>query len=388
MSPTPSTAAALDSPLLALLPESLHTASFFGLSRGQWLLLPVVVLGCIVVGVAFTRGIRRLLRHLTAKTALSWDDALLDRTKGPLRLLSSVGLFVVVVRLLVLPAQFEHWIDRGAAAVASGGVFWGLFRAIEIGASALSSSPWAAERPAALTLIPIGARVTRVVLVALAVGTGLSLVGVPVASIVAGLGVGGLAVALAAQKTFENLLGAFTIGVDQPFREGDFVKVDDFVGTVERVGLRSTTFRTLDRTVITLPNGQVAEKRLETFAARDRIRLFATLGLVYSTTSSQLRSVMAGLEEVLRAHPKIWPDAVIVRFAGFGQSSLDIEVMAWFQTTDFDEFCAIRSGVFIDFMGVVERAGSAFAFPTRTLHIETTPAARGSDMPGHSPPST
>jgi MscS family membrane protein len=178
-----------------------------------------------------------------------------------------------------------------------------------------------------------------------------------------------LALALAAQKTVENLFGAFSIGVDQPFREGDFVKIEDFVATVEAVGLRSSRFRTLDRTLITIPNGKLAEMRLESFTARDRLRLATTIGLVYDTTASQMREVLAGFERVLRAHPKFWPDAVVVRFREFAASSLDVEIMAWFQTSDWGEFQLIRQEVLLQFMDVVERADTSFAFPTRTIQL-------------------
>jgi MscS family membrane protein len=215
--------------------------------------------------------------------------------------------------------------------------------------------------------------VGKVLVVAIAVVALLSELGYPVASLVAGLGIGGLAVALAAQKSLENLFGAFAIGGDQPFREGDFVRVEDFVGTVERVGLRSTRIRTLDRTLITIPNGKLAEMRLESFAARDRMRLWCTVHLVYGTTAHQMREVLAGLERVLREHPKIWPDALTVRFTDLGESSLRIEVMAWFQT-DWDEFQLIRQEMLIQFLAVVEKAGTSFAFPTRTLHLVPTDA--------------
>jgi MscS family membrane protein len=205
---------------------------------------------------------------------------------------------------------------------------------------------------------------------------------------VAGLGLGGLALALAAQKTVENLFGAFSIGVDQPFREGDFVKVEDFVGTVEAIGLRSTRFRTLDRTIVTLPNGKVADMRLESFAVRDRLRLASVIGLVYETTVAQMREVLSGFEQVLRAHPKIWPDNVVVRFREFAGSSLDIEVMAWFQTSDWREFQLIRQDVLLQFMEVVERVGTSFAFPTQTIHLDAGSlkalSNRGTDHGGSS----
>jgi MscS family membrane protein len=114
--------------------------------------------------------------------------------------------------------------------------------------------------------------------------------------------------------------------------------------------------------------------RLESFSARDRIRLACDLGLVYDTTGDQLRSVLAGLESVLRGHPKIWPDAVVVRFKQFGASSLDVEIMAWFQTSDWGEFQAIRQGVLLQFMDVVRAAGTSMAYPTRTVHLQRSPA--------------
>ena len=122
-------------------------------------------------------------------------------------------------------------------------------------------------------------------------------------------------------------------------------------------------------TLISIPNGKLAELRVETFAARDRIRLYCTLGLVYETTSQQMRRVLAGLERILREHAKIWPETIVVRFKEFGESSLDIDVMAWFQTQDWNEFQLIRQEILLDFMVVVEAAGSSFAYPTRTLHI-------------------
>jgi len=148
------------------------------------------------------------------------------------------------------------------------------------------------------------------------------------------------------------------------------VKIEDFVGTVEAIGLRSTRVRTLDRTLATIPNGKLADMRLESFTARDRIRLACVVGVVYGTTAAQMRSVLSGLERVLREHPKIWPDAVVVRFKEFAASSLDIEVMAWFQTPDWGEFQLIRQDVLLAFMEVVESAGTSFAFPTQTVHLE------------------
>jgi MscS family membrane protein len=169
----------------------------------------------------------------------------------------------------------------------------------------------------------------------------------------------------------ENVFGAVSIGIDQPMREGDFVRLYDFVGTVEQIGLRSTRIRTLDRTLITIPNGELANQRIESFTARDRLRLACVVRLEYGTTAAQLREILEALEGILRRHPKIWPDAVVVRFSQFGESSLEIEVMAWFETRDWGEFQGIRQDVLVDFMEAIERAGSKIAVPTRAIHFPT-----------------
>jgi len=185
-----------------------------------------------------------------------------------------------------------------------------------------------------------------------------------------------------AQKTVENLFGSISLAVDQPFLVGDFVKVEDFVGTVEDIGLRSTRFRTLDRTLVSIPNGKLADQRLESFAARDRMRLATTIGVEYRTTRAQMGEVLEGFERVLRGHPKIWPDSIVVKFKEFGPSSLDIEIMAWFQVPTWADFQLCRQEVLLGFMKVVEDAGTAFAFPTRTVHVVNAPDPPGDRATG------
>jgi MscS family membrane protein len=255
--------------------------------------------------------------------------------------------------------------------------FWALARSMDVARQMLVDSAWIRDRPATRSLLQLGVKVGKLFLLAIAVVALLSELGYPVASLVAGLGIGGLAVALAAQKTLENLFGALAIGADQPFREGDFVRVDDILGTVEAIGLRSTRIRTLDLTLVTIPNGKLAEMRLENFALRDRLRLACTLCLVYGTTRNQLRAALAGVERVLWDHPKLWPEGVTVRLKELGESSLNIEVNACFQTSDWDEFAVIREETLLLFMDVVERAGS--------LLCVSDPHRSPSERPGERP---
>jgi MscS family membrane protein len=359
--------------ILEHVPDALLRPGPLELLWWQWLALPLLLVAALLVGAATSRLLRAILRQAVVRTGNEWDDAILARLAGPLTAaltLVAVSALLPWLALYRPAAEASYRLVRIAFFLV---FFWSLWRLVDVLRQILSHTRWARASASSRALLPLGARVAKAVLLAIAVVAILSLLGYPVASLIAGLGLGGLALALAAQKTVENLFGAFSIGVDQPFREGDFVKIEDFVGTVEAIGLRSSRFRTLDRTVITLPNGRLADMRLESFTARDRLRLATVLGLEYQTTAAQMREVLEGFERVLRQHPKIWPDVVVVRFREFAASSLDIEIMVWFQTSDWGEFQFIRQEVLLQFMDVVERAGASFAFPTQTVHIASAP---------------
>lgn len=351
------------------LPELLLRPGPRELLWWQWaallLLAPVAgLLGRLLAGVA-----RIVLARFFARTQATWDDARAGRLVGPVALAFALALARLLVPPLGLYAPAEAFVGRLLRLGGLVAFFWAMWRAVDIGREALWASAWARASASARALISVGGRMAKLMVAALGMVAALSELGYPVAGMLAGLGIGGLALALAAQKTVENLFGSASLALDRPFGVGDFVKVEDFVGTVEAIGLRSTKFRTLDRTLVTIPNGRLADMRLESFSARDRMRLACTIGLEYKTTTRQMREVLAGLESVLRSHPRIWPEAVVVRFKEFAASSLDIEVMAWFETRDWPEFQLIRQEVLLQMTEVVERAGTAFAFPTRTVHL-------------------
>jgi MscS family membrane protein len=361
--------------LLETLPEPFLRPGPANLLWWQWLALPFLLLVAWGIALPLSRITRAALGRLGARTSALLRDAVVGRLGGPLTLAWAVAAAYVLLPWLGLLAPAAAAVQAFLRVGLFLAFFWGLLRCIDILDGVITRSAWAREHPAARTLVPLGGRTLKVAVVAMAAVAIISELGYPVASLVAGLGIGGLALALAAQKTVEHLFGSFSIGVDQPFREGDFVRIEDFVGTVEEIGLRSTRFRTLDRTLITIPNGRLADMRIESFTARDRMRLACTIGLVYGTTAAQMRRVLEGLEGVLRRHPRIWPDAVVVRFKEFAASSLDIEVMAWFMTPEWSEFQLIRQEVLLGFMEVVEAAGTSFAFPTRTVHLAAAPPA-------------
>jgi MscS family membrane protein len=340
------------------LPAAMLRSGPRGLLWWQWIALPLLLVASGILGVLSGWAGRKVVRPIVKRTPTTWDDALLERLGGPLALALGLGCAYLAVPLLALyepAALFVRQVLRGGALF---DFFWALSRIMDVGARMMVGAGWSRQRRGSLALMSLIARVGKVVVAALAVVAFLSELGYPVASVIAGLGVGGLAIALAAQKTVENLFGAFSIGADQPFREGDYIKVEDVQGTVETIGLRSTRIRTLDRTLVTMPNGKLADTRIESFSARDRIRFVGTVFLARSTTSAQTEQILASAERVMREHAKVWPDGVVSRLAEIRETAFVVELTCWFQTSDWNEFQLIRQEVLLSVMRSIEEAGA------------------------------
>jgi MscS family membrane protein len=374
--------------ILEHLPAVLRAPGPQGLVRWQWLALPAAIVVAWVVGLFLGRLTRLLLGLLARRTSTSWDDKVVASVRGPLTLAWAVAAARVELPGLLLPERWDGHINQGLRTALYVAFFWFLLRLVTIAGTLMEASTWALARPASRSLVPLGARILQVTVLAISVVAVLGDLGFSIAGLVTGLGIGGLALALAAQKTVENLFGAFSIGVDQPFRVGDYVTVEGVQGTVEIIGLRSTRIRTLERTIVTIPNGKLADMRIESFAPRDRIRFATVLNLSRATTAAQLRHVLEGAERVLRAQPKLWPDALTVRFKEITATSLDLEVQAWFATTDFAEFTGFRQELLLAFLGVVEGAGTSFALPTRAVLVQDRTGILTGPSKGPGPPAT
>lgn len=354
--------------LFDALPEPLLRPGPFDILWWQYLALPVLMLVAWAAGRILGFLTRKGIAKAVSRTASKWDDELILKIGPPLTLAWGLGAFALLIPQLGLYEPARDTVQKVIRAGFLVALFWSVLRAIDVTRSYLMEAV-APGRAAARSLVPLGSQILKLLLLSAAVVTTLSELGYPVASLVAGLGIGGVALALAAQKTVENLFGSVSIGIDQPFRIGDFVKVEDVAGTVETIGLRSTRIRTLDRTLVTIPNGKLADMRIESFTARDRFRLHAMLGLVYSTTAAQIRQIIADLEAALREEPTFFKEALIVAVKAFGPSSIDIEVMAWFETGDADKFVVVRQKMLIQFLEIVEKNGTSLAFPTQTVHL-------------------
>jgi len=246
---------------------------------------------------------------------------------------------------------------------------WILWRVAPVVAEAIIASPKIPTQGIDAHLIRITTRLLGIAGAAALLAVGADRLGIPVYGIVAGLGVGGLAIALAAQSTIENLIGGLNLFADKPIRVGEFCQYGDAIGTVEAVGIRSTRIRGIDRTLTTIPNAVLTKIPIVNFTQRDRMLLKAVIALRYETKPEQLRYVLAKLRELLLAHPKVTPEPARVRFIGFGESSLNLEVFAYIGTSDWNEFLAIQEDIHLRIMEVIAASGTGFAFPSQTLYF-------------------
>ena len=216
-------------------------------------------------------------------------------------------------------------------------------------------------------LMPV-ARVVKFVALAGAILLWLDNAGYKVTTLLAGLSISGVAVALASQKSLENLFGAVTLFTSRPVKVGDFCRFGNEIGTVEEIGLRATRIRTLDRTVITVANAEFANLHLDNFSARDRFWYHPTIQLRYETTPDQIRYILVEVRKMLYAHPIVLAEPLHVRFKSFGQYSLDVEVFAYIGVTDYGESLEVAEDLNLRIMDIVSSAGSDFAFPSEVQY--------------------
>jgi MscS family membrane protein len=350
------------------LPDWLLRVGPAKLLRWQWLALPLLLALAYVVARLIAWPARKLLARLAAHSKTPWDDAGVSRLGSFWTLL---WMWIVVQALLPwldLSPAAEAVAQRCLRAVALLTLFGVLYRAVDVFGEGLRSAPWAFGNPSARSALSIAMRSAKVGVVLVGTIGAFIELGYPVASVLAGLGIGGLGLALAAQKTVENLFGSVSLAADQAIRLGDTVRIDNMVGTVEGIGLRSTRLRTPERTLVTIPNGLLAGQRIESLTARDRMRLACTIGLADGTSVAQIREVLASCEGILRAQPGLWPHDVFVRFRELSGLSLDIEILAWFEVT-WEEFTIIRQEVLLQFLEAVERVGARLATSTPTINV-------------------
>jgi MscS family membrane protein len=348
--------------VLRIVPQSLRD---FWLDTPKWKVIVVVLVSALAALLLFV--FHRAINRRETDNRLGF---LLRRVLTPIAILVVVwSLKDFIADQINVSGAFSAVVDVMATILIHAAAVWLLWLAVLAIFERIVQARNIPEESFDAHLWRLGARTIGTAVSVVIIGRAAQELGLPLYSVVAGLGIGGLAVALAIRPTLENLIGGIVLYLDQPVRVGDFCNFGDKTGTVETIGVRSTKLRALDRTVITVPNAALADMQLINWAKCDRMLINATIGLRYETENDQLRHVLVKFREMLHAHPKIHSETVRVRFAGFGQFSLDIGVRIYALTQDFNEFHAIREDVLLRISEIVKESGSSFAFPSQTLYM-------------------
>jgi len=355
-------------PMGEVLPAALVETRLFDIALWQWIALLFLVPISILVAGLLVMPVGRLLRALSTRGHFPLAVRIAQNVAGPIHFLIALGLFHFARRALGLALAVHHVFLTVEEVLVIVGATWLLLRVIDVGGVSVRKDMDGQRHAATIAVADLAQRALTLIVLLLGFFSLLEALGVHVTALIAGLGVGGIALALAAQKTVEHLLGGASLVADQPVQVGDFCRFGDRLGTVEWIGLRSTRVRTLDRTLVSIPNGEFASLQIENFAKRDRIWLHSTVRLRYETTSEQLRHVLVRLRELLYSHPMIYPSPARVRLVNLGPDALELEVFAYVRTANNDEFLSVREDLYLRMLDIIAESGAKFALPSQTIH--------------------
>lgn len=349
-------------------PGFLEETEWGGVPIAHWLSLVLI----IVVAYVLAGLITRLLVYLIP---LVWRKARTEATAGiiqsfvlPIRLYLAVWLFVMGSRaagISIIVRQRLNDVTLIVGVVAFLLLLWQLLDFITRMVEKRMIHHGNQSGVSALLFIRRAAKVALVVFGSIII---LDTFGWDVTTWLTALGIGGIAIALGTQKTVENFVGSVTLIADHPVRVGDFCLAGSVLGTVEQIGMRTTKIRTLGRTIVSIPNGELSSTKIENFAPRDKFLFNPVLGLRYETTPEQLRFLLVELRKILFAHPKV-DSGPRIRFIGFSPDALKLEVFSYIKTISNDEFLEVQEDLYLRFMEVVEASGTGFAFPSQTLYF-------------------
>jgi MscS family membrane protein len=328
-----------------------------------------------IVGYLFENWLHRI----AAKTSWEFDDKMIPAMRGPVGWMVFVlGMFIALA-VLNLPPEWDRALVLGFKAATMTVVFWGLLRAVDVFSETMTGL--AKNRDSSVHgFIPLIQKAARTFLIIVAVILVVQNLGYSVSSLLAGLGIGGLAVALAAQETLGNFFGSVSLVADRPFKVGDWIQVGGKVdGDVEEIGMRSTKVRTWSKSVMSIPNKVLANEIIENWSKMPKRRVKQYIGVTYSTPADSMHDLVEDIKQLLKEDEGVQQDFILVNFTDFGESSLQILVYYFTSTTAWLAHMDIRQRINIKIMKAVEARGSSMAFPTRSLQFEGELAERIAD---------
>ena len=372
----------LDLQRLNDLIPSAWQGSFAGLETWQFVaLFLVVLLGLLVrwLVIAVTAWQARMTMD---RWGMEWGRDILARIDKPLGALAVAGLAAILLPNLYLPYRMEEILTLALRAFSAASGVWLLYRLVDLVSAWLEYRATKTETRLDDQLAPMVRTFLKVVVVALGVVFVLQNLDIDVGGLLAGLGLGGLAFALAAKDTVANLFGALTIFLDRPFQVADAISVAGVEGVVESVGFRSTKIRTFYNSIVTVPNSAIADSVIDNLGARRFRRSRVMLGLTYDTPPELMQAFVEGVRAILHAHPNVRSDSYEAHFNAFSASSLDVLVNFHLEVPDWSTELRSKHDIFLQVLRLAADLGVDFAYPTQTIHVEqqaqpgATPEAR------------
>ena len=311
------------------------------------------------------------IKRIFAKTETDIDDKLVQAFQSPVSfLLIVIGVFLSL-KILGVEAQRTSTIIKVLITFI---LFWAVYNLISVFQEIFFKLGEKFGKEFSKEIGAFLAKLTKTFVIIVGFVAILQQLGINVSALLASLGIGGLAVALAARDTVANFFGGLTILLDRTFRIGEWIKVGDVEGIVEDMGLRTTKVRTFEKSLITVPNQLLSTKPVENFSRRNVRRIKMTIGLTYSTSREQMVNILKDIREMLKSHPGIDNNQLqMVYFTDFGDSSLNIFIYCFTNTANWEKYLSIKEDINLKIMEIVEKHGAEFAFPSRSIYIEKMP---------------
>ena len=359
--------------IIAQLP-SWTREPYFTLTVWQWMGLG----GAILIGLIIRKLVSLLMKAAhkiaSSRSKSKWDDLIIEAFTGPTGTLAAVGVWYICISLLDFSKSTTAMLVTVLQVVLSVALIILFYRLTSVFIEFLSSISSRTESDLDDQLMPIVGKTLKILVVTIGSLVALQNLGINVVSALAGLGLGGLAFALAARDTAANMFGSFTIFMDQPFKMGDWVKIDGtHEGIIESIGLRTTRIRTFKKTEISLPNSVVANTSIENISRRPYRRVYTTIGITYGSPAEKVEQLVKQIRDIIRNNNHAVEEGMQVSFVDYAASSLNIMVYFFVNVNDWTQELQAKQEVYLAIMKAVENLGLEFAFPTQTIHLESMP---------------
>ena len=357
------------SPLYERFPLLAQTV--LGVPAGNIVAAFIVLCFFLFLRKIFTRIITSWLQKLAKKTETYYDDRVISALKNPVSFaFVLIGLHLFFLLLLHEPIFIKNILNTLVVFL----IFWAIIAVAEALRGLLYHATDRLNPDLSKEMANFILKLIKIFIGGIGLGAMLQVWGINVTALLASLGLGGLAFALAAKDTASNLFGSFAILADKSIRIGEWIKVDGVEGVVEDIGMRTTKIRTFEKSLITVPNQVVANSPIENFSRRGVRRVKMTIGITYGASQAQIQNIVKEIRYLLHNHENIAQDeSVMVNFKAFGDSSLDIFIYCFTRTSNWKTYMDIKQEIQLDIMRIVEENESSFAFPSQSLYIEQMP---------------